>query len=56
MKGIIDIISETEGNTDVDLLVYAMTFVNKVRSCRIVWEPFTYDTIHLGLYRYLIAW
>ena len=30
MKGIIDIINETDGNTDEDLLVYSMTLVNKV--------------------------
>ena len=32
MTGVIDIFTETEGagNADVDLLVYAMTFVNKI--------------------------
>ena len=31
MKGIIDILNESEGNnTDEDLLVYALTLVNKV--------------------------
>ena len=33
MKGIINIINEAEGNTDEDLLVYALTLVNKVSSC-----------------------
>ena len=32
MTGVIDIFTETEGsgNADLDLLVYAMTFVNKI--------------------------
>ncbi|XP_057291170.1 FH1/FH2 domain-containing protein 1-like [Hydractinia symbiolongicarpus] len=30
MKGIVDIINETEANTDEDLLIYSMTLVNKV--------------------------
>ena len=29
-KGIIDILNEVEGNTDEDLLIYALTLVNKV--------------------------
>ena len=33
MKGIINIINETEGSTDEDLLVYALTLVNKVNTC-----------------------
>ena len=36
MKGIIDIINETDGNTDEDLLVYSMTLVNKVLANSIV--------------------